>query len=167
MKDHAPIKRHQALVSFSKEHHFGLLLVWKIRQGLRNAVSAERIGKYVLFFFNEDLKTHFKEEEQLLFSKLPVNDTLRLQAEAEHKEVYRLIEAISETTKDEHLLRQFADMLEKHIRFEERILFNHLQSHIAAEEFEEISARFSNSVDLDARWEDNFWMVRNNRGMNI
>jgi iron-sulfur cluster repair protein YtfE (RIC family) len=166
MKDHTPIKRHQALVSFSKEHHYGLLLVWKIRQGLRNAVSAERIGKYVLFFFNEDLKTHFNEEEQLLFSKLPVDDTLRLQAEAEHKEVYRLIQAISETTKDEHLLRQFADTLEKHIRFEERILFNHLQSHIAAEEFAEISARFSNSVDLDARWEDNFWMVRNNRGMN-
>ena len=69
MKNHAPIKRHQALVSYSKEHHFGLLLVWKIRQGLMNAVSPERIGKYVLFFFNEDLKTHFKEEEQLLFCK--------------------------------------------------------------------------------------------------
>ena len=67
MKDHAPIKRHQALVSFSKEHHFGLLLVWKIRQGLANAVSAERISRYVLFFFNEDLKFHFREEEELLF----------------------------------------------------------------------------------------------------
>ncbi len=87
MKDHAPIKRHQALVSFSKEHHFGLLLVWKIRQGLDNAVSAERISKYVLFFFNEDLKTHFKEEEELLFSKLPATDALRVRAEEEHKEI--------------------------------------------------------------------------------
>lgn len=165
MKNHTPVKRHKALVSFSKEHHFGLLLVWKIRQGFRNAVRAERIGKYVLFFFNEDLKTHFKEEEQLLFSKLPVNDTLRLQAEAEHKEVYRLIEAISETTKDEHLLRQFADTLEKHIRFEERILFNHLQSHISAEELEEISFRFSNSVDADSRWEDVFWVMKKQEHM--
>ena len=160
MKDHTPIKRHQALVSFSKEHHFGLLLVWKIRQGLRNAISAERIGKYVLFFFNEDLKNHFKEEEQMLFDKLPVNDTLRIQAEEEHMEIYRLIEAITQSTNDEHLLRQFADTLEKHIRFEERILFNHLQGHISAGELEEISSRFSNSVDLDARWEDIFWIVK-------
>lgn len=160
MKDHTPIKRHQALVSFSKEHHFGLLLVWKIRRGLDNAISTERIGRYVLFFFNEDLKTHFKEEEQLLFSKLSVNDTLRLQAEVEHKEIYRLIEAITQTINDKHLLRQFADTLERHIRFEERILFNYLQTHISAEELEEISSRFSNSVDADSRWEDVFWVMK-------
>ncbi len=161
MKDHAPIKRHQALVSFSKEHHFGLLLVWKIRQGLANAVSAERISRYVLFFFNEDLKIHFKEEEELLFSKLPATDTLRIQAEEEHKEIYRLIAAITETANDEKLLRQFAGTLDKHIRFEERTLFNHLQTHVAPEELEEISKRFSNSVDLDSKWEDVFWVRKN------
>ena len=158
MKDHAPIKRHQALVSFSKEHHFGLLLVWKIRQGLANAVSAERISRYVLFFFNEDLKIHFREEEELLFSKLPAIDTLRIQAEEEHKEIYRLIAVITQTANDEKLLRQFADTLDKHIRFEERTLFNHLQTHVAPEELEEISKRFSNSVDLDSKWDDVFWL---------
>ena len=158
MKDHAPIKRHQALVSFSKEHHFGLLLVWKIRQGLANAVSAERISRYVLFFFNEDLKIHFREEEELLFSKLPASDTLRIQAEEEHKEIYRLIAVITQTANDEKLLRQFADTLDKHIRFEERTLFNHLQTHVTPEELEEISKRFSNSVDLDSKWDDVFWL---------
>ena len=158
MKDHAPIKRHQALVSFSKEHHFGLLLVWKIRQGLANAVSAERISRYVLFFFNEDLKIHFREEEELLFSKLPASDTVRIQAEEEHKEIYRLIAVITQTANDEKLLRQFADTLDKHIRFEERTLFNHLQTHVAPEELEEISKRFSNSVDLDSKWDDVFWL---------
>lgn len=160
MKNHAPIKRHQALVSFSKEHHFGLLLVWKIRQGLINAVSPERIGKYVLFFFNDELKTHFKEEEQLLFCKLPVTDPLRLQAETEHKEIYRIMETIAANTDDEDLLRQFADTLEKHIRFEERILFNHLQSHISEEALEKISARFSNPVDPDTQWKDTFWLEK-------
>ncbi|MGZ8523557.1 MAG: hemerythrin domain-containing protein [Chitinophagaceae bacterium] len=157
MNDHVPIKRHQALVSFSKEHHFGLLLVWKIRQGLLKAVSAERIGKYVLFFFKEDLETHFREEEQLLFSKLPVTDTLRKRAEEEHKEIYSLVETIQGNS-DESLLRQFADILEKHIRFEERTLFNHLQTHISAGELKEISTRFSNAVDLDSKWEDVFWI---------
>jgi hypothetical protein len=67
MKDHVPIKRHKAIVSFSKDHHYGLLLVWKIRQGLNKEVSAERIINYVLFFFKEDLEKHFKTEELLLF----------------------------------------------------------------------------------------------------
>lgn len=67
MKDQAPIKRHQAIISFSKDHHFGLLLVWKIRQVLEKAVNAERISKYVVYFFKEDLEKHFKDEELLLF----------------------------------------------------------------------------------------------------
>ena len=67
MKTSTPLKRHPAIVSFSKDHHFGLLLVWKIRQGLAKAVDAERISKYVLYFFREDLEKHFQEEERLLF----------------------------------------------------------------------------------------------------
>lgn len=62
MKDHTPLKRHQAIVSFSRDHHFGLLLVWKIRQGLNKAVTAERISNYVLFLFKEDIEKHFREE---------------------------------------------------------------------------------------------------------
>ena len=94
MENHTPQKRHQAIVSFSKDHHFGLLLVWKIRQGLNKAVNPERISNYVTFFFKEDLENHFKEEEQLLFCKLPVGNKLRKQAEADHLAIYKLVAAI-------------------------------------------------------------------------
>ena len=33
-----PIKRTSSLISYSKEHHFGLLLVWKIRQGIKREI---------------------------------------------------------------------------------------------------------------------------------
>lgn len=160
MKDHTPIKRHQAIVSFSKDHHFGLLLVWKIRQGLNKAVNAERISNYVLFFFKEDLEKHFKEEEQLLFKKLPVDDVLRKQAEADHQSIYKLVAAIEKKKDDAVLLNQLADELEKHIRFEERELFNHLQNNIKADDLEAIAKRFSNSTKaIDAKWEDVFWEI--------
>jgi iron-sulfur cluster repair protein YtfE (RIC family) len=158
MKDHAPIKRNQAIVSFSKDHHFGLLLVWKIRQGLKKAVSAERICNYILFFFKTDLKKHFNDEEQLLFCKLPVDDVMRKQAEAEHQAIYKLVATMEQKKYDSTLLNQFADELEKHIRFEERELFNHLQNNIAAKDLEEIAKRFSNgSNEIDEKWEDAFW----------
>src|SRR5690242_6357574 len=85
MKQNIPIRRHDSLTAFSKDHHFGLLLVWKIRQGLRKSIDTSRISDYVLYFFDEDLQHHFIEEENLLFSKLAPNDPLRKQGEREHK----------------------------------------------------------------------------------
>lgn len=161
MKDLSPIKRHQALVSFSKDHHFGLLLVWKIRQGLAKAVSNERISNYVLFFFTEDLEKHFKEEEQLLFSELPADDTLRKRAEAEHQAINNLVAAVTANKDDANLLNQFAHALEQHIRFEERELFNHLQKNIEAEKLATIAGRFANSSKaIDDRWKDVFWEIK-------
>lgn len=62
MENHTPQKRHQAIVSFSKDHHFGLLLVWKIRQGLNKAVNPERISNYVTFFLKKTLKNILKKK---------------------------------------------------------------------------------------------------------
>ena len=161
MKNHTPLKRHQAIVSFSKDHHFGLLLVWKIRQGLVKDIDAERISNYVLFFFKEDLVKHFREEEQFLFCKLPVDDVLRKQAEADHQAIYKLVAAIEENKHDTALLNQLADELEKHIRFEERDLFNHLQNNIKADDLELIEKRFPNDGKaIDEKWEDVFWEIK-------
>ncbi|MDR3714561.1 MAG: hypothetical protein P4L51_17240 [Puia sp.] len=160
MKKHAPIKRHQALVSFSKDHHFGLLLVWKIRQGLQNAVTAERISNYLLYSFNEQLALHFKEEEESLFCQLSSEDILRKTAEEDHKAIYNLVAAISVSKDDPGQLDQFATKLEKHIRFEERELFIHLQNKMATVELEKIADRLSNSsTAADNDWEDKFWEI--------
>lgn len=138
MKDQKPIKRDKAFITLSKDHHFSLLLVWKIRQDLAANVVGKDIGSYVLEFFRDNLQEHFKEEEQFVFSKLPCDDPLRKQAENEHKNIYLLIESIRENDSDKDLLKQFADSLEAHVRFEERVLFNHLQETLKPEELEEI-----------------------------
>jgi len=159
MKEPTPIKRHPAMVSFSKDHHFGLLLVWKIRQGLKKSIEAGRIGKYVLYFFSEDLLKHFSDEEKLLFSRLRADDLLRIQAEEDHAVIYQLIKDIRKQTEDTGLLTELADRLEKHIRFEERELFNHLQSVIGANELALIEKRIGNdSKEIDEKWDDVFWI---------
>ena len=158
MKEHAPIKRSPALVSFSKEHHSGLLLVWKIRQGLHKAVNAERISNYLLLSFKEELEKHFSDEEELLFCKLPAEDDLRKRAEEDHLAIHKLVNAIRENKEDTNLLNKFAIALEAHIRFEERELFNHIQNYIAEDELEKIAARLSNDPkSIDEQWKDEFW----------
>jgi hypothetical protein len=162
MKYHMPLKRHQAIVSFSKDHHYGLLLVWKIRQGLEKGINPGRISQYVNYFFTEDLEKHFRDEEQLLFSKLKADDMLRKKAEADHLAIYRLIAAIEKNKDDTKLLTQLADTLEKHIRFEERQLFIHLQNIISAADLETIETRFSNNGKaIDEKWTDVFWEATN------
>ncbi|HJV20017.1 MAG TPA: hemerythrin domain-containing protein [Sediminibacterium sp.] len=157
----APIKRHPAIVSFSKDHHFGLLLIWKIRQGFTRSIPAKRISNYVLYFFKEDLANHFQEEETLLFGRLPFEDPLRKKAETDHVFIYSLIRDIENNPSDEVLLNLFANELEKHIRFEERDLFNHIQEVLGADELLEIAQRFSGSRhDIDEQWPDIFWEIK-------
>ena len=65
METKKPIKRDPAIVTFSKDHHFALLLVWKIRQGLKNEIETSRIINYATHFFDNDLIFHFEEEERV------------------------------------------------------------------------------------------------------
>ena len=158
MKTIKPIKRNEAIVALSKDHHFALLLIWKIREGLRNSIAPERISRYVIHFYENDLVGHFKEEEELLFIKLDDLDPLRIQAENEHKLIHQMIDELRNNLNDTTLLERFAVTLEKHIRFEERVLFNHLQEIIPPDELTEIStslnARENKSGGL---WDDVFW----------
>ncbi len=157
-KNQPPIKRHPALVSFSKDHHFGLLLAWKIRQGLMYAVAPERISNYVLFFFKEDLLMHFKEEEQFLFTMLPAGDPMRERAEADHSGIYQQIAQLEQDKNNPGLLNQFAEDLDKHIRFEEREFFNHLQQNVDEATIETAASRMpNNSKEIESKWDDAFW----------
>lgn len=162
MKNKPPLKRHPAIVSFSKDHHFGLLLVWKIRQGLAHTVDPIRISSYVSFFFKEDLLQHFKEEETWLFSKISKDDNLRIKAEHDHKTILGIVASINDKPNNIQLLQKLADELENHIRFEEREFFNHLQNKISNEELNHIAERMpSSNKDIDAKWNDAFWEKKN------
>ena len=153
-----PIKRHPSLASFSRDHHFGLLLVWKIRQGLTKGVNITRIANYVLYGFDNDLRLHFKDEEELMFSRLPELDPLRRQAENEHAAIYALVEALRSELTNHQSLTKFAQLLQEHIRFEERILFPHMEKIFSKADLDIIAGYDGNAPgEVDAGWKDQFW----------
>jgi len=156
-----PIKRSPALVQFSRDHHFALLLVWKIRQGFRFGVEPQPIGNYITFFFENYLKSHFKQEEELLFKELDEHDDLRLNAEQDHKAIYELYDKIKRQP-GLLLLKEFADKLEQHIRFEERLLFAHLQNSLHESQLNFILQKIEpiHSPQKEDDWQDVFWMKR-------
>ena len=152
-----PIKRSTALIPFSKDHHFALLLIWKIRQGLRFDIETLRMGTYINFFFENNLKEHFKEEEELLFTQLDENDDLRLSAEKDHAMLSLLNENIKLQPTIANI-KEFADKLEEHIRFEERLLFAHLQSILQRSQLNSIREKMAKHIQKEDDWKDIFWM---------
>jgi len=158
METAKPIKRNSAIAEFSRDHHFTLLLVWKMREGFKKSIEADRISKYALHYFEKELLPHFKEEEELFFCKLPSDNNLRLQAESEHKNICKMSAGIKENPSDKSLLQNFADTLEKHIRFEERQLFNYLQDTISESELLKIAAALKvREHEDESAWSDAFW----------
>jgi hemerythrin-like domain-containing protein len=160
MNSTGPIKRNRYVEAFSRDHHFGLLLVRRIRQGVKAGIAPERLVAYIVFVFTEDLSGHFKEEEELLFPLLPENDILRKQAADEHEQVYDLLDTFALYPFTGSTCMVFADLLERHIRFEERALFNHIQVTATEEQLKHASGKMAvRSHDYDAKWEDTFWIT--------
>ena len=156
-----PIKRHPSLVAFSRDHHFGLLLVWKIKHGLDNDIAPERISNYVLYFFEQDLKLHFEEEEQMLFPLLPIDDVMRKRVEDDHAIMRRLIGQLENDRDNKNLLLQFAQILNDHIRFEERELFAALQLVAGREKLANMELHGNErGSEMDAGWNDQFWTIK-------
>ena len=147
-----PIKRHPALQQFSREHHFGLLLCWKIREGFRKEIEPERMKKYTDWFFQTHLKPHFEAEEKYMFTLLSDEDKLKKRAIKEHRRLERLFEENEDVKRSLSLIEE---ELEQHIRFEERNLFGEIQKVATEEELEAIEKMHQELLVDD--WEDEFW----------
>ena len=79
-----PIKRSEELAPLSREHHDGLLFVWKLRVGLRKNISVERLKKFTFWFWQQHIKPHFYQEEKILSPHLSATDPMLLRMNREH-----------------------------------------------------------------------------------
>jgi len=138
-----PAKRHPSLIPLSHDHHHGLVLAFRLREGLprsrQPAESPQEQAADAVRFFHHNLVAHFRAEEEVLFPAIrarvphavPMLDTLV----AEHGEMRAQVEYLAQGLPDEVTLqtrlKAFADLLERHIRREERELFPLYEAHIS------------------------------------
>jgi hemerythrin-like domain-containing protein len=155
-----PIKRSKALLPLSREHHVDLLLAWKIRKGLNNHTEHRRMADYVRYLEENLMDGHFSDEEKLLFDLLPQEDEMCTPARNDHKQIRYLIAEICERKKDDdHLFRELSDLVEAHVRYEERELFPYLETKLSFEKLEEMEKILSAKHDVfNDTWQDTFWI---------
>ena len=129
------MKRHEALVQLSRDHHFGLLLCWKLKEGLKKDISVERMSKYIVLFYEQNLKPHFAEEEETIFLILGTAHPLIEEAISQHRELEKMISDGFETPEQ---IQTFRDLLELHIRTEERQIFPEIENTATEEELQNL-----------------------------
>ncbi len=152
-----PIKRSKQLAPLSREHHDGLLFAWKIRQGLNNGTSFSKLREYTVWFWKNHIKPHFFQEEKILLPYMPSAHPLAEQLKNEHAQIRELILHLDKEA-DKQSFTILCDLLDKHIRFEERQLFGYLESSLTAEQLDEIYPQLEAHPQSCGTYNDEFWL---------
>ena len=148
------MKRHPALVPLSRQHHDGLALGVFIERGLRDGAdpaTAESLRGQVLDAWELELRGHFEVEERVVFpavrEAIPVPDTIDTLI-SEHDEIRAAIKSL-ETTRGDALVQELLALrqqLVRHIRTEERVLFEAVQASLSEEELVSLGERIDKEL---------------------
>jgi hemerythrin-like domain-containing protein len=155
-----PLKRSEQLAPLSREHHDGLLFVWKLRQGLKNDTPIETLRNYCNWYWKNNIRAHFYQEEKILLPYLPSEDKLALRLLKEHNDIRDLLLAVDDDP-DKLIIDLLASFVEGHIRFEERVLFPHLENLLTVQQLDSISTEIADKDICHSDWKDEFWTRKN------
>ncbi len=140
--------RHPSLILLSHDHHHGLALALRCRkqalgqmkpmglEGLRE--RAKEFGD----FYVKNLSAHFKAEEKVLFPALrslaPESCALIEELLLQHEQMRKWATRLNEETNLAKMIHDIGDLLERHIRREERELFPIFEREVGDNEAERI-----------------------------
>ena len=140
--------RHPSLILLSHDHHHGLALALRCRkQALGQMKPAgpeglkERAREFIDFYSN-NLTPHFEAEEKVLFPSLgsfaPESHALIEELLREHEQMRRWVMCLQEEVNLAKMIHDLGDLLERHIRLEERELFPVFERAVSENEAERV-----------------------------
>jgi len=135
------MKRDASLIPLSQQHHNGLALCVLTERALAEDAGDESVrnqAQRILDRYELELINHFSLEERLLFPACPpVLSALVEELIADHRRFESLVERLRNEP-SRTLIRDFLGLLRRHIRREERELFEPAQALIPREALDEI-----------------------------
>ena len=150
------IKRDKALHILSYDHHQGLILAQLIKKGspqyknLPNTTEGKK--DYSIKFYYDELVKHFEDEEKILFptvnGKDDEIDNLVEKKITEHKKIKQLVNQLESEEDIENALDELGNILESHIRKEERDLFMKIQEILTEDELTTVEKQLTESRQL-------------------
>ena len=139
------MKRHPALVPLSHDHHHALVEARRLRRSADSDGRARRAAsESFLRFFSRESVRHFRQEEEELFPLLvdrgeeagELVTRALLQHQRLHALVARLDRELAGGEPDAELVRELGELLDAHVRLEERQLFPLIEQTVPGAELE-------------------------------
>ncbi len=144
------MKRDPRLNPLSWQHQRTLALAHRVRTTLdRTSAPLEPLAKEIDSFWRQEIEPHFRGEETILFPAAQNLGLCRGEIEKvleEHRRLRELVRLIGQVEAAEALhshLREFAELLIRHTRFEERTLFPALESALPEDQLEAVGRSLS------------------------
>ncbi|GMU85554.1 MAG: hypothetical protein AMXMBFR48_07960 [Ignavibacteriales bacterium] len=141
------MKRDEAIAPLSREHHTSLILAQILKKNAPEykglPVTVEGKLAYLFELMDTHIEPHFRAEERIinyLDSRAERFKPMHEKILHEHNLIRRSVAALksgSELVIDE--MDDLAQLLEGHIRFEEREYFKYLQDHLSEEEMQMVA----------------------------
>jgi mannose-6-phosphate isomerase-like protein (cupin superfamily) len=131
------MKRHPALVHLSHDHHHALVEARRLKRAAAAPEPAPAAAAFAAFFADVTVQ-HFREEEEELFPLAATSEEARpllVQALLDHQQLHALAARLQELDGQSATMMELADLLEEHVRREERELFPLLER-IAADDLD-------------------------------
>jgi hemerythrin len=137
--------RDASLVPLSRDHHEALVQAQRLRRSAAATLEQRTwdVVKAFLDFYENELLGHFADEEELLLPRTESADPAGAERiRAEHRELHELAGALraaaADRTEPRPLLRDLGELIDDHVRFEERAYFMAVQERIAPDALAEL-----------------------------
>ena len=146
--------RDPSLIPLSHQHQHGLALTVLIDRGLKATPTKEKaveLAQKVAQMAEVELLGHFQVEEKVLFPAVRA----RLESDAvvdylvdQHRKLESLIEQLAAADDSTRipLLNEFGDLLHRHIRVEERELFQEIQATLSEDQLAALGEEIDSNV---------------------
>ncbi|GJQ61242.1 MAG: hypothetical protein SCALA702_02950 [Melioribacteraceae bacterium] len=153
------MRRDSALIPLSHDHHQGLILAQMMRKNapVYTSLPNDLDGKvkHALKAYKEELVPHFENEEKILFPAVNgISEKLDKLIEViltEHTLLHEIFNKL-EINKNPDILDRAGEVLEQHIRLEERELFQLIQEVVPKKILESLEGKIDTvKKDCDLR----------------
>lgn len=142
-----PLKRHEALQPLSRHHMIALHLSLKMRRAgtVKSKLTIQELILEADEFWNPEGLVHFREEEEILLTAFAQHASVDIpeihDMLIEHVQIRALFDTILKTDEPSlelDAIHELGEMLEKHVRKEERIIFPMIEKALPEDKLQEV-----------------------------
>ncbi len=139
------MKRDLSLQPLSWQHHDTLMACLMIEKGVKKNADVKILQDFTRHIWEKDIDTHFRLEENHLIPHLRKNhfpEYLLKSLLNDHDLLRNISTRLLNGGATHKLFLSFANLLEQHVRFEERVVFEKAQELIPEEELQKVAVHF-------------------------